>query len=135
MRFVYEAAQHAFAIRGLWSGELTILLVMEDSTASADSGVANLDGIRNLDEYDGANYHRLSVMAGRLTDGPTGPLLNLADLTWPALGRGSRAGSGLVIAKGDLPIVFTDDGFPFRGNGGTLTVSFGDGAIQMRSVA
>jgi hypothetical protein len=133
MGFVYEPAQRAFATSGLsWTGTLTALLVMEDSTAGVDSGVGNLQAIRNLDEYDGANYHRLSVPTQGLTDRPMGPLLNLAELIWPALGRGSRAGIGLIIAKGDMPILFTDDGFPFRGNGGTLTLSFG--GIQMVGV-
>ena len=123
------------------ANDVRVMLVMTNTTADTDQDAANIAAITTLDEYDGAAYVR-KALANQVTnqDDPNNRgEFDADDITWTALGAGTRQAAGMVVyrhvdgtAANDLPIAYIDTGgFPFSGNGGNVTVTWNaEGIIQ-----
>lgn len=133
MSFVYTPAKAAL-LRGdidLATGDLRCLLVMTNTTADTDQDVANIADIGTLDEYDGANYARKTLTGEAVAEDAANNRgeADHSDVTWTALGAGTRQAAGLVYylhvtndADAILLAYVDTGGFPFAGNGGDVVL-------------
>lgn len=121
--------------------DIRVLLVMTNTTADTDQDAHFITGgITTLDEYDGANYVRKALTGETVnTDDPNNRgEFDAGDVTWTALGAGTRSAAGIVIIKfvtndtDNVLIAYIDTGgFPIAGNGGDLTVQWNvEGILQ-----
>jgi hypothetical protein len=79
-----------------------IALLMSNTTADTDNdGDSNVGDLTTLDECDGANYVRkeLGSLAVNLDDANDRAEFDAADVTWTALGNGTRQIVGVLIYK------------------------------------
>lgn len=121
--------------------DLRVMLVMTNTTADTDQDAEFVSGIGTLDEYDGAAYVR-KALAGEVVnqDDPNNRAeFDANDVTWTALGAGTRNAAGLVLydegggteATRELIAYIDSGGFPLAGNGGDLTVAWNvEGILQ-----
>ena len=82
------------------SDNIYVALLMTSSTAGTDNdGVEHVDDIGTLDEMDGANYERkaLANKAVNLDDTNDRAEFDADDVTWTALGVGTRSVQGALI--------------------------------------
>lgn len=109
--------------------DLRMLLVMSNTTADTDQDLENIGDIGTLDEYDGANYARKTLTGEAVTqdDANNRGEADFDDVTWTALGAGTRSCVGAVVYKhvtndADAVLIAYIDtgGFPFAGNGGDV---------------
>lgn len=123
------------------ANDVRVILCMTNTTADTEQDAANLAAITTLDEYDGANYVRkaLANQATNQDDPNNRGEFDADDITWTALGVGTRQAQGMLVyrhvdgtAANDLPIAWIDTGgFPFSGNGGNVAVTWNaEGIIQ-----
>lgn len=143
--FVYTPAK-ALLAKGLLNlhtggNDIRMALCMSNTTADTDQDAATISAIGTLDEMDGANYAR-KTLAGEVVnqdDANNRAEFDFDDVTWTALGAGTRAIAGALIFKfvtndtDNIPIAWVDSGgFPVTANGGDLTYAVdAQGAIQL----
>lgn len=112
------------ALRGIFAGEIDlnahdirVALVMTNTTADTENdSITNMDDFTTLDECDGANYVRkaLATEAVNRDDGNDRAEFDADDVTWSALGNGTRALQGFLILKhvtndaDSIPIAYVD---------------------------
>lgn len=75
-------------------------LVMTNTTVDTENdGIEHVDDFTTLDECDGANYVRkkLSTTAVNLDDGNDRAEFDADDITWSALGNGTRSLQGVLL--------------------------------------
>lgn len=141
--FVYNEAK-----RAILAGELDLdapndiraILVMTNTTADTEDDVNTISGFTTLDEADGANYGRIALTSEAVNEDAANNRaeFDAADITWTALGAGTRPYAGIIIYKhvgadsSNLPICWIDSGgFPFSGNGSNVTVQWNaEGILQ-----
>lgn len=120
------------------TNDLRAILCMTNTDAVTQQDATLVSGIL-LDEMDGANYARIALVNEAInTDNPNNRAEFDADnITWTALGAGTRAVAGLIIYKhvttdaDSIPIIWIDDVFPFTANGGDLTINWNaEGILQ-----
>lgn len=141
--FVYTPAKAAIA-RGeidFVNDDIRELLVMTNTTADTDQDLANIADIGTLDEMDGANYARKACANEAVNeDDPNNRAeIDFDDITWTALGAGTRQVAGKVIYKhvtndaDAVLIAYVDSGgFPFTANGGNVVDTINaEGALQL----
>lgn len=120
--------------------DLRVLLAMTNTTADTLQDAHNLDEV-SLDEYDGSAYVRktLASEAVNRDDANNRAEFDAADITWTALGAGTRQAQGMVLyqhvdgtAANDILVAWIDTGgFPFTGNGGDVSVTWNaEGILQ-----
>lgn len=115
------------------AADIRVRLVMSNTTADTEQDATTVGGFTTLDEYDGANYatKALANEAVAADNANNRAEFDADDITWTALGAGTRQAVGMVVVKfvdgttGDIPLLFIDTGgFPFSGNGGNVTVQW-----------
>src|SRR5690348_7055986 len=101
--FWYDNA--AFVLMGggldLDSNTLRFLIAMTNTTADTERDKTTISGFTTLDEADGANYVRKTLASLTLTNDNANhrTYLDCADVTWTALGAGTRQYQGIVMYK------------------------------------
>ncbi len=143
MSFAYTPAKYGIA-RGtlVWhTSDIRVLLVMSNTTADTDQDAATISAFGTLDEYDGANYVRKAVTGEATTkdDANNRAEMDADDITWTALGAGTRQAVGMVVYKfvtndaDSIPILYVDSGgFPFSGNGSDVASAWNvEGIAQL----
>jgi hypothetical protein len=119
------------------------LLVMTNTTADTDTTAKFVGDFGTLDEHNGANYVRKTVVQGTpAIDAPNSRVEVPATATvWTALGAGTRQAQAAVLYRfvtndADSPILvyFDTGGFPFTASGADFTVNWNaEGMIQLKS--
>lgn len=131
--FWYDHAAYLLAhgTLDLDSDTLKVALVMTNTTADTEKDKATLSGFTTLDRGDGTNYADKTLASVTDTEDNTNhrAYIDCADVTWSALGAGTRNYQGAVVYKfvtddtDSIPVAYIDSGgFPFAGNGGDVTM-------------
>lgn len=145
--FIYNEFKRAIAEGEIdlnATDDIRCVLVMTNTTFDTDYDINTMSGAGTPDYCDGANHdstngHALSSEAVSEVTGVSGyAKFTASNLTFTALGAGTRQNQGLVIFKwitnigASMPIAWIDTGgFPFDGNGGDVTISWhANGIIQ-----
>lgn len=133
--FVYTPAKAAL-LRGeidLVGDDIRVALVMTNTTADTEQDVGLMNGFSVLDEYDGSAYARkaLATQAVNEDDPNNRGEFDADDITWTALGAGTRNAQAMLVYKhvtndtDSIPLAFIDTGgFPFAGNLGDVSVTW-----------
>lgn len=133
----YQALRAGIALH---TDDVRLLLVMSNTTAATDRTAQTITGITTLDECDAVGYTSGGVAltgeaVARDGTGHRG-FFDAADASFANLAAGTRQVAGMIlyIWKGSLgasiPIAFFDTpGFPFWGNGSTMTVQWNASGI------
>lgn len=81
--------------------DLRVALVMTNTTADTEEETALMNAFTTLDEMDGANYVRKTLASQAVAIDTTNNRIELdfEDLTWTALGNGTRAIQGLLLLR------------------------------------
>lgn len=135
--FVYNCAKAGF-LNGsidLDTHDIRAALVMANTTCDTDNdGISFVAGFTTLDEQDGSGYVRKALSNETVTKDDTNDrgAFSADNVTWTALGAGTRAVAGVLIYKhvtndaDSIPIMFlefsaTPDGnnFVLKWNGGS----------------
>jgi hypothetical protein len=148
MSFVYTEAARAIAAKEIDfdSDTFKIILCMANTDAVARRDDANFVDDIALDECDGANYARVTLLNPTITENPSQHRAQFKpdDLlpAWALLGAGTRNNIGIVLMKfvtndtDSVPVAWYDDaatGFPFNGTGGDKDLTWSaQGAIQFQ---
>lgn len=77
-----------------------VALLMSNTTADTENdGIDFVGDITTLDEFDGANYVRKTLASGTVAvdDANDRAGLDFADITWTALGAGTRSIVGILV--------------------------------------
>ncbi len=139
--FVYDNAKEQFMLGTLdldeTGDDMRIIMVMSNSTADTEKDKTTIVGgggpFTTLDECDGANYARKALASQTVTeDGANNRAeFDATNITWTALGVGTRQNIGLVLFKfvttdaDSIPIAYIDTGgFPFDASGGDVTINW-----------
>ena len=142
--FIYNEAKRAIAEGEIDFGsggtDIRALLVMTNTTADTETNVNTISGFTTLDEMNGANYARIALSSEVVNEDVANNRaeFDAADITWSALGAGTRQVQALIIYKhvgadsSNVPIAFIDTGgFPFTANGGNVTIQWNaEGIVQ-----
>lgn len=140
--FVYNRAKAKFLSGDIdWNThDMRALLVMTNTTADTEDDTEFIGGLVTLDEMDGANYVRKSLASEAVNFDAANNRgeADADDVTWAALGAGTRSIAGVVIFRfvtndADSPLVAYIDsgGFPIAANGGDLTIQWNvEGILQ-----
>ena len=120
---------------------LKILLVMTNTTADTEANIQTLDGYTTLDEMDGSNYvvKTLGSLTHALDTANDRFELDAADVTYTALGAGTRNVQGVLLYKhvdgtdaNDQPIAFIEFGSSLSADGSDVTISWdAEGLLQL----
>ena len=122
--------------------DIRVALVMTNTTADTEKDKALMNAFTTLDEYDGANYVRKSLTESLGEDNTNHRgEFDATDITWTALGAGTRNCQGAIIYKhvtndtDSIPLAWLDSGgFPFTGNGGDVTITWNaEGVLQAQA--
>jgi len=124
----------------LSSDDIRVMLVMSNTTADTEQDTDFIDQLGTLDEHDGANYARkeLANEAVAVDDANNRGEFDADDVTWTALGVGTRQAVGAVVYKhvnddtDSVLIAYIDTGgFPFDASGGDVTIQWNaEGILQ-----
>ncbi len=141
--FVYNEIKRALAEGeidlGSGGDDIRVALVMSNTTADTEDDADVIDDFTTLDEYDGANYVRKALANEAVAEdaGNDRAEFDADDVTWSALGAGTRQCVGAVLYKhvtddtDSVPIAFIDLA-DFDGNGGDVTVQWNaEGILQV----
>lgn len=82
--------------------DLRVALLSSNTTADTENdGIVYVDDITTLDEFDGANYTRKSLASEAVSkdDSNDRAALDAEDITWTALGAGTRNVVGVLVYK------------------------------------
>ena len=120
--------------------DIRLILCMSNTTADTDQDAEFVGSITTLDEMDGANYVRkaLANEAVNTDNANNRGEFDADDVTWTALGAGTRQVAGVVIyrhvtndADSSLIAYIDSGGFPFSANGGDVTIAWNaEGILQ-----
>jgi len=120
--------------------DIRVLMVMTNTTCDTEEDKAFIDQFTTLDEFDGANNARkaLTTEAVSADEGNDRGEFDADDVTWTALGAGTRQAAGLLLYKfvsddsDSIPIAWIDDDFPITPGGGDVTITWNaDGILQI----
>lgn len=122
--------------------DIRAMLVMTNTTADTDQDSNVVNDITTLDEYDGAGYSRAALASETVNQDNANNRaeFDAADFTFGAtVAAGTRQAAGIVLyrhvdgtAANDQLIAYIDSGgFPFAGNGGSVSVTVNaEGLLQ-----
>jgi hypothetical protein len=141
--FVYNEFKRAVAAGEIdldAPNDIRVILCMTNTTADTEDDVNTISGFTTLDEADGANYARIALASEAVNEDATNNRaeFDANDITWTALGAGTRQYQGMIVYKhvgadsSNIPICWVDTGgFPFTGNGSNVTVQWNaEGILQ-----
>ena len=124
--------------------DIRVMLVMSNTTADVQGAggvdAATISAFTDPDEYDGANYVRKALANETVTKDSTNDkgVFDADDVTWAALGVGTRQAQAAVIYKhvtndaDSIPLHYVDTGgFPFSGNGSDVTLQFAAAGVVL----
>ena len=143
--FWYNNAAEQIALGNLDmdTHDIRVLLCMTNTTADTERDKAFISLFTTLDEYDGAAYVRKALAAEAVAqdDVNNRAEFDATDVTWTALGAGTRNCQGMIIFRfvtvdaDSVPIAWIDTGgFPFAGNGGDVTITWNaEGILQLQT--
>lgn len=139
---IYDEAKYQALRAGLplHSGDTRLTLVMTNSTADTDVTAQTIAGITTLDECDAVGYPAGGVaLSGEVvTRDGTGHrgFFDGADVTFTNLAAGTRQVKGALLylfvssLGASIPIAYFDTpGFPFWGNGSSMTMQWNAAGI------
>ena len=124
--------------------DIRVGLLMSNTTADTEDNVADVDAYTTDDVMDGANYalKTLASEAVAIDAGNNRVEFDFENLTWTALGNGTRAVQGILIVKfvstfgASLPIAFIEFSSNQNPGGSDFTVTVGaEGAIHFEQGA
>lgn len=146
MSFVFTKALTAIASGDVHfdTDDIRVALVMTNTTADTEEDTQFMSGFGTLDEMDGANYVRKA-----LTEAVNEDLTNdraefdAPDVTWTALGAGTRSVAGAIVLKhvtndtDSIPLLYIDSGgFPKAASGGDVSIQWNsEGILQFANAA
>jgi hypothetical protein len=120
--------------------DIRVALLMSNTTAdTANDGISFVSGL-TLDECDGANYVRKALASETVTKDDTNDRaeFDAVDVTWSALGNGTRAVQGLLVYKhvtndaDSIPICWVEFSVNQNPGGSDFTVTWNaEGIIQL----
>ena len=101
----------------LAADDIRVALLMTNTTADTNEDAATLSAL-TLDEQDGTNYVRKALTTETVTQDDTNDLakFDADDVTWTALGAGTRNTQGALVYKhvtndsDSIPLFFVDFG-------------------------
>ena len=121
--------------------DIRVILVMSNTTADTEEDKDFVGDLTTLDQYDGANESRKALANEAVNEDAANDRaeFDADDITWTALGVGTRQAVGMVVFKfvtndADSPLIAYIDtgGFPFDGNGGDVTITWNaQGILQV----
>lgn len=142
MSFVFSNAKKLLFNKSIdfVADDLRVALLMTNTTVAGagQEDVATIAAITTVDEYDGAAYVRkaLANKAVAVDNAGNKGTFDADDVTWAALGAGTRSAKGVLLFKfvttdaDHIPIAWFDAApFPLAGNGGDLTVRWAAAGI------
>lgn len=96
--------------------DIRVALLMTNTTADTEEEIALMNGFATLDECDGANYVRKTLSSQAVAIDTTNDRVEFdcEDLTWTALGNGTRDIQGALFLKhvtddtDSIPLFFLD---------------------------
>lgn len=124
--------------------DIRVALVMTNTTADTEEETATVSAFSTLDECDGANYSRKTLASQAVAIDATNDRVefDFEDLTWTALGNGTRNLQGILILKhvtndtDSVPIAFIEFAANQSPGGSDFTVApDAEGAIQISQAA
>lgn len=144
MSFVFTPAKEQLAkgLLAMHSSSWRVALLMTNTTVTSNEDAATVSGISTLDEYNGSGYARQTPASPAVNrDDPNNRAeFDANDITFAALGAGTRQAQGMLLIKNvdgtaanDIPVAYIDGtGFPFAGNGGDVTIQWNvEGIVQL----
>lgn len=84
------------------SDDIRIALLSTNTTADTENDdIVFVDDITTLDEFDGTNYARKALTSEAVNEDDTGDEaeFDADDVTWTALGAGTRSIQGILVYK------------------------------------
>lgn len=127
----------------LSAADIRAVLVMTNTTFDTEEDIATNGAATTPDYYDGANHdstngHAFTGEAVAADNTNNRGEFDVADLTFTALGAGTRQAQALLVFRwitnigSSKPMALIDSGgFPFSGNGGNVTITINvEGLIQ-----
>jgi len=134
--YMYAKAKIMSGAIDLDTDDIRVRMVMTNTTCDTETDkqfMSGATGFTTIDVADGANYVDKALAGEAVTCDTVNNRgeFDATDVTWTALGVGTRQYQGLVVYKfvtGDadsIPIYWIDSGgFPFWGNGGNVTAQW-----------
>lgn len=128
------------------SDDIRVALVMTNTTVDSENdGIVNLDDFTTLDECDGANYVRKALTSETITkdDSNDQAEFDADDVTWSALGAGTRSVQGMLVYKyvdgtaaNDIALFYLEFAAVKTPDGSDFTVNFAtDGLLALGDAA
>lgn len=120
--------------------DLRVALLMTNTTADTEEEVTLMNGFTTLDEMDGANYARKTLASQAVAIDAAADRVEFdhEDLTWTALGNGTRAIQGMLLYKhvtndtDSVPLAFIEFSATQNPGGSDFTVQVNaEGLIQL----
>lgn len=120
--------------------DVRVALLASSTTADTEEETALMNAFTTLDEFDGANYVRktLSSQAVAIDTANDRVEFDFEDLTWTALGSGTREAQGILILSHEtddtdsIPLAFIEFASTQDPGGSDFTVTpDAEGAIQL----
>lgn len=120
------------------TNDIRVALVMSNTTVDTENdGINFVSGFTTLDEMNGANYVRKALTSKAVTKNDTNDRgeFDAADLTWTALGAGTRSIVGALVFRhvsadsDSIPVAFLEFDSPVTADGSDFILSFNSGGI------
>lgn len=120
--------------------DIRVALVMTNTTADTEEEIALMNGFATLDQMDGANYARKTLASQAIAIDTSNDRVEFdhEDLTWTALGNGTRAIQGMLYLKhvtndtDSIPLFFSEFTSSQNPGGSDFTVTIdAQGALQL----
>lgn len=139
----FNAGFHYVLQNGLSSADVRVIACMTNTTADTENdGIAFVDDLATLDEHDGANAARKALGSETFSKDDTNDRaeLDAADVTWTALGDGTRSIAGLLHIihvtndTDSIPLYWQEFGSAQDPGGANFTVSWNaEGIYQLQA--
>jgi hypothetical protein len=120
--------------------DIRVALLMTNTTADTEEETATVSAFTTLDEHNGSNYARKTLASQAVAIDTTNNRIefDFEDLTWSALGNGTRKAQGMLVLKhvtndsDSVPIAFVEFTVSQDPGGGNFTVTMdAEGVIQI----
>lgn len=120
--------------------DIRVALLMTNTTADTEEEVTTVSGFTTLDEMDGVNYVRKTLASQAVAIDTANDRVEFdhEDLTWTALGNGTRAIQGMLYIRqvtndtDSVPYTFTQFSSNQNPGGSDFTVTIdAEGALQL----